>query len=178
MLDLQAMIYPCPRGGARFRKRVEQRGGKLQFPYLVDPNTETAMYESDDIIAYLYRTYGKGGAPIVLKLGPLTTLTSALASAMRPVQGIYSTPSRAPKQPLELWSFEVSPFCRLVREKLCSLEIPYLLHNVAKNSPGRPAFVKRSGKMMVPYLVDPNTNAAMFESAEIVAYLSKTYAKR
>jgi glutathione S-transferase len=28
----------------------------------------------------------------------------------------------------------------------------------------------------VPYLVDPNTSAAMFESAEIVAYLETTYA--
>jgi glutathione S-transferase len=29
---------------------------------------------------------------------------------------------------------------------------------------------------MVPYLVDPNTGAAMFESAEICAYLETTYA--
>jgi glutaredoxin len=50
MLDLEAMVYPCPKGGTRFRARVEQRGGKLQFPYLVDPNTGTALYESDDII--------------------------------------------------------------------------------------------------------------------------------
>jgi glutathione S-transferase len=57
------------------------------------------------------------------------------------------------------------------------LEIPYLLHNVGKNSPSRPAFEKRSGKMMVPYLVDPNTDTEMFESAEIVAYLERTYAE-
>ena len=30
---------------------------------------------------------------------------------------------------------------------------------------------------MVPYLVDPNTDTEMFESAEIVAYLERTYAK-
>jgi glutathione S-transferase len=30
--------------------------------------------------------------------------------------------------------------------------------------------------MMVPYLVDPNTGVAMFESAEIVDYLVRTYA--
>jgi len=57
-----------------------------------------------------------------------------------------------------------------------SPELPYLLHNVAKNSPSRPAFVKRSGKMMqVPVLVDPNTGTEMFESADIVAYLYETY---
>jgi len=84
--------------------------------------------------------------------------------------------ARAPERPLELWSFEASPFCRLAREELCSLEIPYLLHNVAKGSAHRDAFVARSGKMMVPYLVDPNTGTSMFESADIVRYLDATYA--
>ena len=31
--------------------------------------------------------------------------------------------------------------------------------------------------MMVPYLVDPNTDTEMFESADIAAYLEQTYAK-
>jgi glutathione S-transferase len=30
---------------------------------------------------------------------------------------------------------------------------------------------------MVPYLVDPNRDVAMFESADIVAYLERTYAE-
>jgi len=30
--------------------------------------------------------------------------------------------------------------------------------------------------MRVPYLIDPNTGVQMFESAEIVAYLDRTYA--
>ena len=63
-----------------------------------------------------------------------------------------------------------------MRELLSSLEIPYLLHNVAKGSPRRDAFVERSGKMMVPYLVDPNAGVEMFESADIVLYLDATYA--
>ena len=33
-------------------------GGKSQFPYMVDPNTGTSMYESDDIIDYLFDKYG------------------------------------------------------------------------------------------------------------------------
>ena len=82
-----------------------------------------------------------------------------------------------PEKPLELYSFEISPYCRIARETLCTLEIPYLLRNVGKNSPSRPAFEKRSGKVMVPYLVDPNTDTEMFESADIVAYLERTYAK-
>src|SRR4051812_6837887 len=41
--DLDAMIYPCPRDGTRFRPDVERRGGKAQYPYLIDPNTGTAL---------------------------------------------------------------------------------------------------------------------------------------
>ena len=84
-------------------------------------------------------------------------------------------PSKAPATPLELYSFEASPFCRLVRETLCELELPYLLHNVAKGSARRDAFVELSGKMQVPYLVDPNTGIEMFESTDIIAYLEATY---
>lgn len=175
ILDLEVMIHPCPKGGARFRGRLKELGGKMQCPYLVDPNTGTAMYESDDIVAYLFRTYGSGPAPLTLRIGPLATAGAALASLMRLTKGETAVGARAPEQPLELWSFEASPFCRLVREALTSLELPYLLHNVGKNSPRRAAFVARSGKMMVPYLADPNTGVEMFESAEIVKYLKRTY---
>ena len=63
-----------------------------------------------------------------------------------------------------------------MREWLCELELPYVLHNVGKNSPTRPAFVARSGKQMVPWLFDPNTGKGMFESGDIVDYLDQTYA--
>jgi glutathione S-transferase len=177
MLDLEAMIYPCPKGGKRFRPLVKKRGGKTQFPFLVDPNEHLEMYESDDIVAHLYQTYGDGNIPLSFRLGILNDAGSMVASAMRPLAGITVAPSRTPERPLELWSFETSPFCRLVREALCSLEIPYLLHNVGKGSARRVAFVKRSGKMMVPYLADPNTGEEMFESADIVDYLYRTYGK-
>src|SRR5438094_932927 len=109
----------------------------------------------------------------------LDVVTSFLATLARLGQGAFvgSLGSR-PAKPLELCKFEASPFCRIAREALCELEIPYLLHNVAVGSERREAFVARSGKMMVPYLVDPNRAVAMFESADIVAYLNETYAKR
>jgi glutathione S-transferase len=173
-LDLEAMIYPCPKGGSVFRPKATSLGGKAQFPYLVDPNSGTRIYESDDIVAYLFTTYA-GRDPGILVRGPLATASSMLASAFRPAGGTRARPSRRPSQPLELWSFEASPFCRIVRETLCELELPYRLHNVGKNSAGRPAFIARAGKMMVPYLVDPNTGRAMFESADIKAYLNETY---
>lgn len=175
--DVDARIYPCPQGGRMFRPRVRELGGKEQFPYLVDPNTQQAMYESDAITAYLYRTYGTGTPPLLATIAPLNTLSSFAASAFRPNGGRNAQAAQQPEQPLELWSFEASPFCRLVREALCSLELPYLLHNVGKGSPQRADFVQRSGKMMVPYLADPNTGEEMFESADIVAYLYRTYAR-
>jgi glutathione S-transferase len=177
ILDLEAMIYPCPKNGPRFREEVRRRGGKTLFPYLVDPNTAAAMYESDDIVAYLFEHYGNGDVPLLLSLGPLTLASAGLASALRPAFGARYRPAEAPEQPLELYSFEASPFCRIARECLSSLEIPYRLHNVAKGSPGRDSLRERAGKLMVPYLVDPNTGREMFESADIVRYLETTYAK-
>jgi glutathione S-transferase len=176
ILDLDALVRPCPKNGPRFREEVRRRGGKTQFPYLVDPNTRKEMYESDDIVNHLFATYGDGGLPWTLAGGPLTDVGAMLAGLWRPGSGTYYEPSRPPALPLELYSFEASPFSRLVREKLCTLEIPYWLRNVARGSPKREAFVARSGKMQVPWLSDPNTGRELFESADIVAYLDRHYA--
>jgi glutathione S-transferase len=175
VLDLEAVIYPCPKGGPRFRPEIKRRGGKALFPYLVDPNTGAEMYESDEINRYLFAKYGTGTVPLMLAAGALTKATEVAATAVRLGGGTWYRRSSPPAKPLELWSYEGSPFCRLVREELCELEIPYLLHNVAKGSARRDEFVGRSGRMMVPYLSDPNTGRAMFESAEIVDYLRDTY---
>jgi glutathione S-transferase len=177
ILDLDAVVYPCPKNGPRFRPEVVRRGGKAQFPYLVDPNRGVEMYESDDIVRYLFETYGSGPVPRILGLPIVTDVASGLASAARLGGGSRYRSARQTTAQLELWSFEASPFCRIAREALCDLEIPYLLHNVAKGSAKRDAFVRRAGKMQVPYLVDPNTSAAMFESADIVRYLETTYAR-
>lgn len=175
-LDLTAIIYPCPRGGTRFRPKAIELGGKAQFPFLVDPNFGQKLYESDDITRYLARTYGTGSRPLMVSLGPVTLASSALASTLRQGHGGQARPSKLPAQQLELYSFEASNYSRLVRERLCELELPYLLHNVAKNSPSRKAFIERSGKMQVPWLYDPNTATRMFESDQIVDYLERTYA--
>ncbi len=176
ILDLEAQILPCPKGGKRFREALIKRGGKAQFPYLVDPNTGVEMYESDDIVRYLFAQYGDGKVSRLLRMGPLNDISAVLSGLSRGRAGSRFTPSREPDQPLELASFEASPYCRPVRETLCSLEIPYLLRNVAKGSPSRDAFEKRSGRMMVPWLSDPNTGTEMFESEDIVKYLQARYA--
>lgn len=190
-LDIDALIRPCPKEGSAHRPRARALAGKEQFPLLVDPNTDRVMLESNDIIRYLFATYGTGKPDLRL----LFTASSFLASVVRPTRGHRARPSRQPDQPLELWGFEASPFCRLVRETLCELEISFVLHSVGKGKVSdfalpsmrdhaatiqtterRRAFVARSGRMMVPFLVDPNTGAEMFESASICAYLESTYA--
>jgi glutathione S-transferase len=176
VLDLELLVKPCPKRGQRFRPFVAETGGSEQFPYLVDPNTGKSLFESDDIVRYLFEHYGHGPVPTPLRPA-ISTPTSLLAGLWRLSSGTFARASKLPAQPLELYSFEASPFCRIVREALCVLELPYRLHNVAKGSPGRVALEERAGKLMVPYLIDPNTGVEMFESADIVEYLERTYAE-
>jgi glutathione S-transferase len=173
-LDISPIVFPCPPGGERYRKVVMEKGGKKQFPFLVDPNENRQMYESVEIVRYLSATYGDGTMPGAVAGGPFGTLRAALVSLPRSGK-ISVRPSKLPEKILELYSFETSPYCRIAREALCNLELPYRLHNVAKNSKNREAFVALSGKMMVPYLIDPNTGTSMFESADITSYLYRTY---
>lgn len=177
-LDLEYVSRPTPHGEGPKRAFVEREGGKTLFPFLVDPNTGARLYESEDIITYLCETYRDGRPPLGRALAPLNTAGAALASAVR-LRGGKVRPGCAdreqPAERLELWSFEASPFCRKVRETLCELNLDYVVHNVAKTSARRPQLVALGGKMLVPYLVDPNTGAAMYESDDIVAYLERTY---
>uniref|UniRef100_A0A0A9CTT9 GST N-terminal domain-containing protein n=1 Tax=Arundo donax TaxID=35708 RepID=A0A0A9CTT9_ARUDO len=91
------------------------------------------------------------------------------------LQGNSYIASKIPPQPLEIWAYEGSPFCKLAREVLVELELPHLLHSCARGSPRRQAFFKEKGLFQVPYLEDPNTGVKMFESAEIIEYLKTTY---
>lgn len=99
-----------------------------------------------------------------------------LVSLMRLGRGWYvrSEPSQ-PTQLLEMYEFEACPFCRKVREVLSELDLEYVSRTVARGSAGRDVLRARGGKMMVPYLIDPNTGTEMFESADIVEYLRETY---
>jgi glutathione S-transferase len=193
-LDLGAMIYPVPKRGKRFHARLKKLSGGTKVPFLHDPNTGKKLGESEAIVEYLYKEYGYDWEEV-----PERQLkTSVLATAIRGKNGMFARPSSRPKKPLELYSFEGSPYSRLARELLCELEIPYLLHNVGKTpgshadylppeyraeywhdympgTEGRRKMLARAGKVQVPYLIDPNTDTAMFETRDILAYLQKTY---
>jgi hypothetical protein len=195
-LDLDAEIYPCPKQGERYRVDVIEKGGKAQFPFLIDPNTGVQMYESLSIVKYLFETYAQRSLPLKWQLGPLQTMGSIVASSTRLGLGTTRKASCAPEQLLELYSFESSPYARMVRECLCEMEIPYILRSCGRTELGewllptlrgalnivpsselenRKILLEKAGRMAIPYLIDPNQNVEMFESAEIVKYLEATY---
>lgn len=195
-LHLDVEIRPCPKDGRIFRPEAEAIGGKQQFPLLVDENTGTVLYESGDIVEYLFRQYAHRPVPGYYAGKVWQPALSSLGSAASELRGLHATPGKRPAQGVHLWSFEGSPFSRLVREKLCELEIPYTLHNIGKEhwteigpakqriKPGqyrpipggkRDAFFEQHGRVQVPYLEDPNTGTSMFESARILKYLEEQY---
>jgi len=211
VLDLDVMIISCPRETmnsfgfqkeSRFRAEAKKVGGKIQFPLLVDPNANgVTMYESDKINQYLWTRYGaKATRTISYKLcdNRFAMLLLGMASMLRvlPEQGLMRIPSKAAQKPLELWSFESSPFCKKVREVLSSLEMKYVVRNVSRYAAlgdrsqlfgKRKEFYEKYGSMLsewrqkanlvcVPLLVDPNTDTVMLESEDIKQYLLETYA--
>jgi glutathione S-transferase len=196
-LHLDVEVYPCPKGGTRFRPEAERLGGKQQFPLLIDPNTGAVLYESAEIVEYLFQTYAGRPVPRMYRRTALTVPGVFAATVVRGLAGRKVRPARVPEKLLHLWSFESSPYSRLVRERLCELEIPYVLHNIGKErwqdigpavfrlKPGpyqplaggkREVHFVRTGHMQVPYLEDPNTGAKLLESAAILDYLDEVYA--
>ncbi|MBY8965937.1 glutathione S-transferase N-terminal domain-containing protein [Algiphilus sp. NNCM1] len=196
-LDLDVHIRPCPAGGRVFREAAERLGGKQQFPLLVIEG-EAPLYESADIIKHLYARYGNGRPAPSAAAMRRALAGSQAASLSRGLAGLRARPSRQPKQPLVLYSFESSPYSRMVRERLCELELPYRLKNFGKaratdigppfvrtrffpdapvDSRNRREMLAKTGRTQVPYLEDPNTGAAMFESRVINNYLESVYAR-
>jgi glutathione S-transferase len=162
-LDLEYVSRTVARG-SHGRPALRARGGKVQVPYLVDPNANVEMYESEDIIDYLHETYGGRPRSVVWRaLSPFNTTGATIASAVRP-RGRRARVSRheQPVELLQLYNFEASPYCRKVREALNELDLDYRVSNVAKNGVRRPELVERGGKMMVPYLIDPNAGVEMY----------------
>lgn len=204
VLNLDYEVYPCPKGGQRYRQEMKQLGGKKQFPFLVDENTGDQLYESQDIIHYLFKHYGRTGTtPKKYGHYPKIPVAAFAGTILNGARGVWVNKDilnrEAPQQLLELWGFEASPYTRIVRGVLTELELPFKFHNTAKErwqDQGLAALRLKPGKyvplaggkreriltvmgdnLQVPYLVDPNTGVKMFESAEIVKYLQQQYGK-
>ena len=206
-LNLDYESRPSPHKGHVYRDDLEDMAGKKQVPFLIDDNTDDKLLDSQVIIDHLFAHYSqKGETPKKYQQpsGDNATLlnkATSVASMMRGVKAVHPKKNIArgkPEQLLHLYGFDASPFCRLVREKLCELEVGYICHNVAREqiedigvfgvrlSLGKYQPIKggkrerimnevMNGKLQFPYLIDPNTNTKMFESQNIIDYLDKTY---
>lgn len=176
-LDVSVEVYPCPKGSVRHREIVRKLGGKEQFPFLVDPNTGTSMYESDEIVKYLFKQYGEGRSPSFGLLGS-TLFTGWMPTILRAGRGMMlwdKANMQPPPKKLELFSYENNPYARIVREALCELELPYILQNVGDGSKQKKLLLEASGSDEVPYIIDPNTNTQIGDYEKILAYLFRTY---
>ncbi len=179
-LDLDYVAHPVAHGSGRWKELI-RLGGKRQVPYLIDLNTGTRLYESDEIIEYLNETYGAGrhaGWPVPLP-NVIDNAVSFAASATRLGRGSRCRVEELRHlKPLTLYNMEGSPYCRKVRETLSELNLQHIVRNVPKGSPKRAELEKRGGKVQVPYLIDPNSSREMYESDDIVAYLEGRYGPR
>jgi len=195
-LDLDVMIYPCPQGGSRHVEQLRKLSGGEEIPFLYDPNTQRKLQGAAAIVDYLFNQYGNTSAPLSLVANRANLLTSKLASRVRKDAGRFAKSSKPAAQPMTLYSFESSPFCRPVRERLSELEIPYLLINLSKQQMAdmgpatfrfhrgpyqplpnskREAMLNHYGRVQVPFLIDPNLALELFESADILEYLDTHY---
>ncbi|GKZ01062.1 hypothetical protein MPSEU_001057900 [Mayamaea pseudoterrestris] len=188
MLSLSVTMKPTPKNGRIFRQELQNKLGttnkKITFPYLIDPNTGVNMFESSDIISYLFKMYGNGSVPWTLadtqqsSDAVLSTVTAGLGVGLTRINagGNYET-SQPPSLPLQLWAYEGSPFCKIVRERLSSLEISHTVVFTPRGSMNRQLLWERTGgRFQVPFLVDPNTGVELFESQAMCEYLQRMYA--
>jgi len=77
---------------------------------------------------------------------------------------------------LKLYSLTGCPYCAKVERKLDSLDLEYERHSVSLLRFRRSEVKEVSGQSGVPVLVDSeNGVTGMAESADIVAYLERTY---
>ena len=101
ILSLDVTFRPCPKNGYTFREEIKSKyGPKSTFPFMIDPNTGIELFESDQIIEYLFRAYADDVIPSSLTGGVSTALTAGLGLLPRLGTGGSSKPSNKPEQPL------------------------------------------------------------------------------
>jgi glutathione S-transferase len=174
-LDLDALIKPCPEGEREHHTELAQLG-ENSVPFLIDRSAGVHVGESLRIVEHLFARYGDG-SPVPLRYrGGFARQSSKIASTLRGGKLHYERPAQRPELTLELWNYEGSPYCRLVREQLAKLGLAYVSRNLARKSPRREEFRLRYGLLQFPRLYDPNTKIGLFETDAIVSYLKAHYA--
>lgn len=102
-----------------------------------------------------------------LKLGPLSIRDSSTVLQDAP----------RPDEPLILYEYDASPYCKRVREmiNLLDLTVEYRPCPGARCGKFSQELLERTGRQTVPFLIDPNTGVEMFESSDQIEYLLNTY---
>jgi len=76
---------------------------------------------------------------------------------------------------ITLYRLQACPFCERVVRTLDEYDLDYQSRFVEPMHSDRDVVKRLSGKRTVPAIVDENTGVTMSESANIVAYLERTY---
>jgi hypothetical protein len=185
ILSLPVSIVPCPKGGTQERDQPNTKNyAPRPLPYLMDPNTGITLSKRNDMLRYLFTTYGTGQIPWTLggqkdddRSIPMWTARVGVVWG-RGGAGGTARPSAPASQPLTLWTYESSPFCTLVRETLGELDIPYISISCPRGSPDRQRLFELTGRFQAPCLQDPNNGVTLFESKAICEYLETVYGIR
>jgi Glutathione S-transferase, N-terminal domain len=201
MLSLIVTMYPMPDKGQRYRSKVNpndyintkivSKPNDSNFPYFYDPNTKVRLAGSRRIIDYIFTKYGP---PSTKRLDQNDNIPQGLQQPATGVNwprltasigvslisnnaGGRCMDSTIPTnmQPIVLYAYEGSPFCKVVREALSSYEIPHTIYYTPRGSVNRQRLYDLTKLFQVPYLQDPNTGVDLFESEAIVEYIRKQY---
>jgi anaphase-promoting complex subunit 7 len=161
-------------------------GTEIPRMVLIEPGEEEILLSGyEEIVSYFEDKYElpvttvedtkEQAIYIVREIGGYISTLLRVGRGMRVTPAAINAPR--PSKALVLYSYEGNQFCRLVREVLTELDLPYELRSAGKQSPRRDELAELTGgSSQCPYLLDPNTNQALAESSDIAQYLYKTYA--
>eukprot|EP01038_Epipyxis_sp_PR26KG_P004833 gene4833-6773_t len=180
MLDLTIEYRPCP--GALYGYSDLQATitfGNREVPFMVDINPKMyrpQLFGSEEIIKHLFNTYGPGESAIP---GSLKGKGGGLGGLFKGGKGskiqANARPDVTKLKPITIYGWEGISYVKAVRDKMSELGLAHILINCGNGSLNRDKLAKKTGVFQVPYISDPNTGIEMFESAEIIKYLEKTY---
>jgi len=144
-LDLVYELRSAGKGSPRRAELSKITGGSTQCPFLVDPNTETEISESKDIIQYLYKNYAKWTPPnelLQLISGLYTPVAKPVFAFLAPLQAgnyeddndMYNSSIKSAKSsikkeiesnPVVIYTYDLSPFSTEAKILLNNLNISY-----------------------------------------------------
>ena len=175
------IVYELRSAGKESPRRKELpaiTGGSSQCPYLIDPNINVQMAESNDIIEYLYKTYALWTPPNELlrsASGIVTPFLTPLYRIIAPLQaGSYkanefeyqaslaeakaSVYDEISSAPVVVYTYALSPFCTEVTALLNRCGIQYKevslgdewLPGLLKEPAKRAALLEITGQSSLP----------------------------